>query len=224
MPSVPSIPAIHSWNLANYGRRRNPASAAQNEYFWSVLDSSQTPLRMTITPTLQLMIISSEQCIEELIGNEPGVCHGASASCFSALDIWLVFDSIHVHVQGKSALFAYAWPPSSTSARLTRSFRVKFHDDNDLSQCLTLLRDYFPVDTYSPTDVNVRLDTSEPTRLHPLFFSATKDALVSEQSTLMTIRPDFMRQYLSTCIMDPAFFTLVNKNEQRLRKLLTQHQ
>lgn len=102
---------------------------------------------------------------------------------------------------------------------------MKFHDDKDLNQCLTLLRDYFPIDTYSPTDVNIRLDTSEPTRLHPLFFSATKDALMSEQSTLtMAIRPDFMRQYLSTCIVDPAFFTLVNKNEQRLRKLLSERQ
>jgi hypothetical protein len=56
--------------------------------------------------------------------------------------------------------------------------------------------------------------------LHSLFFNATKDTLALEQSTTMTIRTDFIRQYLSTCIMDPAFFTFVNTNEQILKKML----
>ena len=42
---------------------------SKNEYFWSCLDAKQASLKMTITPALQLMIISSDQCIEELIGN-----------------------------------------------------------------------------------------------------------------------------------------------------------
>jgi hypothetical protein len=62
------IPAIHSWNLTNYARRLNSNSTSKNEYFWSCLDSNQTSLKMTITPALQLMIISSDQCIEELLG------------------------------------------------------------------------------------------------------------------------------------------------------------
>lgn len=64
------IPAIHSWNLTNYARRLNSNSSLKNEFFWSCLDANQTSLKMTITPALQLMIISSDQCIEELIGNK----------------------------------------------------------------------------------------------------------------------------------------------------------
>ncbi len=64
------IPAIHSWNLTNYARRLNLNSISKNEFFWSCLDSNQTSLKMTITPALQLMIVSSEQCIEELLGNQ----------------------------------------------------------------------------------------------------------------------------------------------------------
>jgi len=64
------IPAIHSWNLTNYARRLNSNSSSKNEFFWSCLDANQTSLKMTITPALQLMIISSDQCIEELIGNK----------------------------------------------------------------------------------------------------------------------------------------------------------
>lgn len=64
------IPAIHSWNLTNYARRLNKNSVLRNEYFWSCLNSNQISLKLMITPALQLMIISSEQCIEELIGNK----------------------------------------------------------------------------------------------------------------------------------------------------------
>jgi hypothetical protein len=56
------IPDIHSWNLTNYARRLNSNSTSKNEYFWSCLHGNQTSLKMTI--------ISSDQCIEELIGNE----------------------------------------------------------------------------------------------------------------------------------------------------------
>jgi hypothetical protein len=63
------IPAIHSWNLTNYARRLNSNSVSKNEFFWSCLDANQTSLKMTITPALQLMILSSDQCIEELLGN-----------------------------------------------------------------------------------------------------------------------------------------------------------
>ncbi|CAF2664331.1 unnamed protein product [Rotaria sp. Silwood2] len=67
------IPAIHSWNLTNYARRLNSNSTSKNEYIWSCLDVNQTSLNMTITPALQLLIISTDQCIEELIGNENGI-------------------------------------------------------------------------------------------------------------------------------------------------------
>ncbi len=63
------IPAIHSWNLTNYARRLNTNPLLRNEYFWSCLNADQTSLKMMITPALQLMIMSSDQCIEELIGN-----------------------------------------------------------------------------------------------------------------------------------------------------------
>ena len=65
-----SIPVIHSWNLTNYARRINLNSISNNEFFWSCLDVKQTSLKMIITPSLQLMIISSDQCIEELFGNK----------------------------------------------------------------------------------------------------------------------------------------------------------
>jgi hypothetical protein len=65
-----SIPAIHSWNLTNYARRLNINSVSKNEYFWSCLDAKHTSLKMMITPALQLMIISSDQCIEELFGKK----------------------------------------------------------------------------------------------------------------------------------------------------------
>lgn len=67
------IPAIHSWNLTNYARRKSSNSTTNNEYFWLCLNENQTPLKMIITPTLQLLIISSEQCIEELIGNKNSI-------------------------------------------------------------------------------------------------------------------------------------------------------
>ncbi|CAF1358669.1 unnamed protein product [Rotaria sordida] len=53
---------------------------------------------------------------------------------------------------------------------------------------------------------------------HSLIFNETKDTLAFEQLTTMNIRTDYIRQYLSTCIMDPAFFIFVNKNEQYLKK------
>ena len=67
--NMPLIPAVHSWSLMNYARRLNLNSMSKNEYFWSCLNTKQTSLKMTITPALQLMVISSDQCIEELIGN-----------------------------------------------------------------------------------------------------------------------------------------------------------
>ncbi|CAF0882402.1 unnamed protein product [Adineta ricciae] len=159
-----TIPAIHSWNLTNYARRINPKCVAKNEYFWSCLNTDQSSLKMMITPTLQLIIVSSEQCIEEL------------------LDIWLLFNSTHVHVHCKSVLFNYTWPPSCTGTHL---------------------------------------DSSQPMKLHSLFFNETKDALALEQSTNMNIRTDFIRQYLSTCLMDPMFCIFVDRNEQMLKSLLS---
>ncbi|CAF3124832.1 unnamed protein product [Rotaria sp. Silwood2] len=196
------IPAIHSWNLTNYARRLNSNSTSKNEYIWSCLDVNQTSLNMTITPALQLLIISTDQCIEELI------------------DIWLMFNCTYLHIHRKSILFNYTWPPTSSSKNLTRSFRVKFTNDKDLNQCLKLLRDYFPINIYSPNDFNICIETIQPTMFHSLFFNETKDILALEQSTTMNIRTDFIRQYLSTCIMDPTFFIFVNKNEQYLKKLL----
>ncbi|CAF3691797.1 unnamed protein product [Rotaria sordida] len=196
------ISAIHSWSLTNYARRLNSNSTSKNEYFWSYLDVNQTSLKMIITPTLQLLIISSDQCIEEL------------------MDIWLMFNCTHLHVHRKSILFNYTWPPTSSTTNLTRSFRIKFINDKDLNQCLKLLRDYFSINIYSPNDFNICIETIQPTMFHSLFFNETKDILALEQSTTMNIRTDFIRQYLSTCIMDPTFFNFVNKNEQYLKKIL----
>ena len=58
-------------------------------------------------------------------------------------------------------------------------------------------------------------------KLHSLFFNETKDALALEQSTNMNIRTDFIRQYLSTCLMDPMFCIFVDRNEQMLKNLLS---
>jgi len=196
------IPAIHSWNLTNYARRLNSNSSSKNEFFWSCLDANQTSLKMTITPTLQLMIISSDQCIEEFI------------------DIWLMFNCTYVHIHCKSVLFNYTWPPISSSKNIIRSFRIKFSNDKDLNQCLKILSDYFPINIYSPEDCNIRIDSTQPKMFQSLFFNETKDILALEQTTQMNIRTDFIRQYLSTCIMDPTFFIFVNRNEQILKKML----
>ncbi|CAF2085902.1 unnamed protein product [Rotaria magnacalcarata] len=196
------IPAIHSWNLTNYARRLNSNSATKTEYAWSCLNINQTPIKMTITPALQLLIISSDQCIEELI------------------DIWLMFNYTHIHVHRKSILFNYTWPPTPSSTNLTRSFRVKFSDDKDLNQCVQFLRDYFPVNIYSPNDFSICIESIQPTMFHSLLFNEINDTLALEQSTTMNIRTDFVRQYLSTCIMDPTFFIIVNENEKYLKNIL----
>jgi hypothetical protein len=132
-----------------------------------------------------------------------------------------MFNCTHVHVHCKSVLFNYTWPPSSSSTNQTRSFRIKFSNDRDLNQCLKLLSEYFPINIYSPNDYNIRIESTQPTIFHSLFFNETKDILALEQSTAMNIRTDFIRQYLSTCIMDPTFSIFVNKNEQILKKMLT---
>jgi hypothetical protein len=131
-----------------------------------------------------------------------------------------MFNSTYVHVHCKSVLFNYTWPPSSSSTNQTRSFRIKFSNDRDLNQCLKLLSEYFPINIYSPNDYNVRIESTQPTIFHSLFFNETKDILALEQSTAMNIRTDFIRQYLSTCIMDPTFSIFVNRNEQILKKML----
>ena len=136
----------------------------------------------------------------------------------SIIDIWLMFNCTYIHVHCKSVLFIYTWPPSSTN--FTRSFRIKFHSDKDLNQCLKILRDYFPINIYSSDDFNKKIDSTKPTTFHSLFFNETKHILALEQSTTINIRTDFIRQYLSTCIMDPTFFLFVNKNEEILKKLL----
>jgi len=64
------------------------------------------------------------------------------------------------------------------------------------------------------------MESTQPTIFHSLFFNETKDILALEQSTAMNIRTDFIRQYLSTCIMDPTFSIFVNRNEQILKKML----
>ena len=107
---------------------------------------------------------------------------------------------------------------------MARSFRVKFHTEKDLNECLKVLGDYFPIETYSPDDLHLPLKSSRPTMLQSLFFHATKDTLALEQPTTMTLKTDFIRQYLSTCIMDPAFVILVNTNEELLKKMLREQQ
>ncbi len=131
-----------------------------------------------------------------------------------------MFNCTYVHVHCKSILFIYTWPPTSSSTNLTRSFRIKFSNDKDLNQCLKILGDYFPINIYSPDDFNLRIDSAQPTMFNSLFFNETKDTLAYEQSTTMNIRADFIRQYLSTCIMDPTFFIFVNRNEQMLKQIL----
>jgi hypothetical protein len=85
---------------------------------------------------------------------------------------------------------------------------------------LKILGDYFPINIYSPEDFTIKIDSIQPTMFNSLFFNETKDILALEQSTTMNVRTDFIRQYLSTCIMDPTFFLFVNKNEQILKKIL----
>ncbi len=131
-----------------------------------------------------------------------------------------MFNCTYVHVHCKSVLFNYTWPPTSSSKNFIRSFRIKFSNDKDLNQCLKLLSDYFPINTYSPNDFNIQIDSTQSTMFNSLFFNETKDILALEQSTTMNIRTDFIRQYLSTCIMDPTFFIFVNNNEQILKKIL----
>ena len=131
-----------------------------------------------------------------------------------------MFNCTYVHVHCKSLLFIYKWPPTSSSTNLIRSFRIKFSNDKDLNQCLKILGDYFPINIYSPDDFNLRIDATQPTMFHSLFFNETKDTLALEQSATMNIRTDFIRQYLSTCLMDPTFFIFVNRNEQILKQIL----
>ena len=131
-----------------------------------------------------------------------------------------MFNCTHLHVHCQSVLFNYKWPPVSSTTTLSRSFRIKFSNDKDLQQCLKVLGDYFPINIYSPEDVHVRLNSSQPSMFQSLFFNETKDALASELSTTMQIRTDFIRQYLLSCLMDPAFFLFVNNSEQMLKKML----
>ncbi|CAF4315969.1 unnamed protein product, partial [Rotaria sordida] len=74
-----------------------------------------------------------------------------------------------------------------------------------------------PINICSPNDFNIRIETTQPTMFHSLFFNKTKDTLTLKQLTTMNISTDFIRQYLSTCIMDPTSFIFVNKNEQYLK-------
>lgn len=133
-----------------------------------------------------------------------------------------MFKCTHIHVHRKSVLFNYTWPPTSSSSNSSRSFRVKFTIEKDLDECLKLLRDYFPINIYSPNDFNICIDSTQPTRLDSVFFKETKHTLALEQTTMMNIRTDFIRQYLSTCIMDPAFLIHVNKHEQYLKNILSE--
>ena len=205
----------------NYARRINTNSTVKNEFFWSCLNAKETSLKMIITPALQLMIVSSDQCIEELLGKSTQVDQRSVHSLsLSLVDIWLMFNCTYIHVHCQSLLFVYKWPPASSTTNLTRSFRIRFSNEKDLQQCLKILADYFPIQTYSSENVNTRLDSSQPTMFQSLFFNETKDALASEFSTTMNIRTDFLRQYLSTCLMDPTFFLFVNHYEQMLKKIL----
>lgn len=131
-----------------------------------------------------------------------------------------MFNCTHLHVHCQSVLFNYRWPPASSTTNLSRSFRIKFSNDKDLQQCLKVLGDYFPINIYSPEDVHVQPNSNQPSMFQSLFFSETKDALASELSTTMHIRTDFIRQYLLSCLMDPAFFISVNNSEQMLKKML----
>ncbi|CAF1540689.1 unnamed protein product, partial [Rotaria sordida] len=94
-------------------------------------------------------------------------------------------------------------------------------------QCLKLLCDYFPINIYSPNDFfpiniyspndfNIRIETTQPTMFHSLFFNKTKDTLILEQLTTMNISTDFIRQYLSTCIMDPITVNVPNNNTKKI--------
>ncbi|CAF4272120.1 unnamed protein product, partial [Rotaria sordida] len=78
-------------------------------------------------------------------------------------------------------------PPTSSSTNLICSFHVKFTNDKDLNQCLKLLCDYFPINIYSPNDFNIRIETTQPTMFHSLFFNKKKDTLTLEQLTTIKI-------------------------------------
>jgi len=191
-----NIPAVHLWNLSHYARRRRQTNSSSelNEFFWSYLDNHRTSLKLIMTPALQLIVLSSDQCIEEI------------------LDIWLLLSCTTIYVREKSILFRYFYP--STSNRRIRYFRLKFIEEKDLNDCLKVLKEYFPIE-YAD------LSSSQPTLIQSIFFQAMKDTLTFEQSTAMNLRNDFIRQYLSTCLIDPAFFSLVNRNEELLKNLLT---
>lgn len=131
-----------------------------------------------------------------------------------------MFNCTHLHVHCQSVLFNYKWPPGSSTTNLSRSFRIRFCNDKDLQQCLKVLGDYFPIHIYSTEDVYTQLQSSQPSMFQSLFLKETKDALASELSTTMHIRTDFLRQYLFTCLMDPAFTLSVNHSEQMLKKML----
>lgn len=135
-----------------------------------------------------------------------------------------MFNCTHIHVHRKSMLFLYTWPPqlASSATNLTRSFRIKFSNDKDFDECIKLLEDYFSINVYSSTDINVCIKLTQPTKLNSLFFNETKNVLSLEQSTTMNIRTNFIRQYLSTCIIDPAFFIFVSQNEDYLKKILAE--
>ena len=102
-----------------------------------------------------------------------------------------------------------------------RSFRFEFHHENDLNQCLKVLADYFPIDVYSEENLDQKIQSTRPDQIQTNFFQAIKDTALVEHVSTMTFRTDFIRQYLSSCLMDPAFFTLVNKNEELLKNIIS---
>ncbi|CAF0817821.1 unnamed protein product [Rotaria sordida] len=66
---------------------------------------------------------------------------------------------------------------------------------------------------------DIRIETTQPTMFHSLFFNKTKDTLTLEQLTTMNISTDFIRQYLSTCIMDPTS-SIFERNKMKSLDLL----
>lgn len=129
-------------------------------------------------------------------------------------------DSLHVHVHRRSVLFYYKWPVGSSSNTSRRCFRVQFENNEDLHCCLKFLSDFFPIDVYSSSNVEEKLRSTRPNENQWNSFRSIKDTMLIENSPTVHFRTDFIRQFLSTCLLDPAFFIFVNQTEQILKTFI----
>ncbi|CAF1658237.1 unnamed protein product, partial [Didymodactylos carnosus] len=122
------------------------------------------------------------------------------------LDIWALYNCTKVLIRSTTIMFVYLF------GKYVRLFRVQFNNKEDLNLCIEVLKLYFSIQFID--DNHEPIDNGDDT--NNCLLDLCQEKLAYQQPNIQ-IRNDFLNQYLTTCLIDPAFFGFVQTTEKTLK-------